>query len=243
MRFARIAGLLLLAAIVMSCTAFNLGTVKTNIAAGSEIVFTPELKKLLQEIPKPKIVIRIPSPPSNVTEADKFNSYINEIEKMFVQQGFTVRDRALLENLMRGGNIDYKSIKDKIDTDLIIDVLSLSFGGSIPVHSFFNKTTQKEEPFATTMTYIECGVASLECRITIVDRGQLGGLFTLRTSPADSQELDFYIDGFRQNMAWVGQESTGMFPVLRIVIADEQRLAYTKVLTRHLIELLSGAKG
>ena len=93
------------------------------------------------------------------------------------------------------------------------------------------------------MTYIECGVASLECRITIVDRGQLGGLFTLRTSPADSQELDFYIDGFRQNMAWVGQESTGMFPVLRIVIADEQRLAYTKVLTRHLIELLSGAKG
>jgi hypothetical protein len=242
MRFARIAGLLLLAAIVMSCASFNLGTIKPNTVS-SEIVLTPELKKLLQETPKPKIVIRVPNPPANVTEADRFNRYINVIEKMFVQEGYTVRDRALLQNVMGAGNVDYKSLKEKIDTDLIIDILALNFEGSIPVHTFFNKTTQKDESFATDQTYIECGYASLECRVTIVDRGQLGGLFTLRTSPADSQAWDFYIDGFRQNMAWVGRESTGMFPVLRITIGEEQKLIYTQVLTRRLIELLSGAKG
>jgi hypothetical protein len=243
MRIARFAGLLLLAGVVTSCASLNVGTVKTNVAAGSEIVITPELKKLLQDIPMPKIVIRIPSPPSNVTEADKFNSYINIIEKMFVQQGYTVRDRALLENLMKSGNVDYRSIKDKIDTDLIIDILALRFDGTTAVRTFFNKTTQKEELFATQQTYVECPVASLECRVTIVDRGQLGGLFTLRTSPADNQEWDFYIDGFRQNMAWVGQESLGMFPVLRIAIGEEQKDYFFQVLTRHLIELLTGAKG
>lgn len=243
MRFTKIAGLILLAAVLTSCTSFNLGTIKTNVAAGSEIVLTQELKALLQEIPKPKIVIRVPNPPSNVTEADRFNSYINAIEKMFVQQGYTVRDRALLQNVMGGGNIDYKSLKEKIDTDLIIDILALNFEGTTTVHSFFNKTTQKDEPFATAQTYIECSVATLECRVTIVDRGQLGGLFTLRTSPADSQEWDFYIDGFRQNMAWVGSQAAGMFPVLRIVIGEEQKLIFTRILTKQLIELLTGAKG
>ena len=243
MRLAKTAALLLAATAAMSCMSFNLGTVKPNIALGSEIVSTPELKAMLQEIPKPKIVIRVPNPPANVTEADRFNSYINVIEKTFVQAGYTVRDRALLQNVMGGGNVDYKSLKEKIDTDLIIDILGLQFDGSTAVHTFFNKTTQKEEPFATPQTYVECGFASLECRVTIVDRGQLGGMFTLRTSPADAQELDFYIDGFRQNMAWVGQESAGLFPVLRIVIGEEQKLQFTQVLARRLIDLLSGPKG
>lgn len=240
MRFTKIAGIFLIAAVFTSCAGLNIGTVKPNIAATSEIVITPELKDLLQEIPKPKIVIRIQNPPSNVTEADRFNSYINEIEKVFVLQGYTVRDRALLENLIRGGNVDYKSIKDKIDTDLIIDVLALQFDASTPIRTFFNKTTLKEEPFATEQTYINCGIASLECRVTIVDRGQLGGLFTLRTSPADNQELNFYVDGFRQRMAWVGQERAGLFPVLPITIdSEEQRRFFTQALTRRLIELLS----
>jgi len=244
MRFTKSAPLLLIAAVATSCVSFELGTIKTNVASTSEIVIAPELKALLQEIPKPKIVIRIPNPPSNVTEAERFNSYINVVEKLFVQQGYTVRDRALLENLMRSGNVYYKSIKDKIDTDLIVDILALRFDGTVDVHKFVNKTTQKEEPFATEQTYVQCPVASLECRVTIVDRGQLGGLFTLRASPADSREYNFYVDGFRQNLAWAGQESSGLFPVLRLLIeTEDMKLDLTQVLTRRLIELLSGGRG
>jgi len=240
MRITKIAAVVLLTVILSSCTQPYLGNVKLNVAASNEIVFTPELKELLQVIPKPKIVIRVTNPPTNVTEADRFNSYINEIEKIFVQKGYTVRDRALLENLMRSGNIDYKGIKDKIDTDLIIDILALNFDNSTASRTFFNKTTQKEEPFATEQTYVECGIATLECRLTIVDRGQLGGLFTLRTSPCDINDADFYVDGFRQNMAWVGREAAGMFPVLRVPIESEgEKRVFTQALAKRLIDLLS----
>jgi hypothetical protein len=240
MRFAKIAAVVLLTAILSACAQFYLGNVKPNVAAGNEIVITPELKTLLQAVAKPKIVIRVPTPSTNVTEADRFNSYINEIEKVFVQKGYIVRDRALLENLMKGGNIDYKGIKDKIDTDLIIDILALHFDKSTVSRSFFNKKTQKEESFATELTYVECGIAILECRVTIVDRGQLGGLFTLRTSPCDTQDMDFYVDGFRQNMAWVGREAAGMFPVLRVPIeSDGAKRLFTQALAKRLIDLLS----
>jgi hypothetical protein len=242
MRFVKIAIVVLLTAILSSCAGFYIGNVKPNVEANNEIVITPELKALLQAIPKPKIVIRVSNPPTSVTEAEKFNSYINEIEKVFLQKGYTVRDRALLENLMRGGNIDYKGIKDKIDTDLIIDILALNFDKSIQARTFFNKTTQKEEPFATELTYVECGIATLECRLTIVDRGQLGGLFTLRTSPCDlrGEDLRFSVDGFRQNLAWAGREASGMFPVLRAPIeSEEQKRLYTQYLTNRLIALLS----
>jgi hypothetical protein len=240
MRFAKITVVVLLTAILSSCTQLYIGNIKPNVAAGNEIVITPELKTLLQTIPMPKVVIRVTNPPINVTEADRFNSYINEIEKVFVRKGYAVRDRALLENLMRGGNIDYKGIKDKIDTDLIIDILALDFDNSTVFRTFFNKTTQKEESFATAMTYVECGVATLECRVTIVDRGQLGGLFTLRTSRFDIQDANFYVDGFRQNLAWMGQEAAGMFPVLRAPIdSDDQKRFITQALAARLIDLLS----
>lgn len=240
MRFAKIAGVFLLTAILTSCAGSYLGTVKPNVAAGNEIVFTTELKTLLQDIPKPKIVIRVPNPSANVTEAEKFNAYINVIEKVFVQNGYTVRDRALLENLLRAGHTDYKGIKDKIDTDLIIDILALQFDIPHKVGKFLNKKTQKEESFATELNYVDCVMANLECRLTIVDRGQLGGLFTLRTSRCDNEDLEFYVDGFRQNMAWVGQEAAGMFPDLSVPIeGDELKRAYTQVLTVQLIKLLS----
>jgi hypothetical protein len=141
---------------------------------------------------------------------------------------------------MKGGNVDYKSIKDKIDTDLLIDILGLSFETPTVSHSFINKTTHLEEPFATLETYVECAVAILECRVTIVDKGQLGGLFTLRTSPCDLVDYDFTIDGFRQNMAWVGREESGMFPVLRVTIeSDQEKRMFTQALATQLINLLS----
>jgi hypothetical protein len=244
MKFVRIAALLLAAAFALSCVTFNLGTIKTKVNETSETVITPELTKLLREIPKPKIVIRVPNPPSNVTEADRFNSYINTIEKVFLQSGYTMRDRALLENLMKSGNLDYKGIKDKIDTDLIIDVLALRFDGTTAVRSFFNKTTNQIESFATDQSYVECAVASLECRVTIVDRGQLGGLFTLKMGAADLQEYSIVVDGFRQNMSWAGQQATGMFPVLRLVIeGEQQKLTYTEGLAHLLVRYLSGPRG
>ena len=240
MRFIKLAAVLLIIAILSSCSPTYLGNIKTIVGANDEIVSTPELKSMLQVIPKPKIVFRIPNTTQAVTETDRFTPYVNEIEKVFIQKGYTVRDRALLENLMRSGNADYKGIKDKIDTDLIIDILALNFDNTRRANKFFNKTTQKEESFETAQTYVEYGIATLESRVTIVDQGQLGGVFTLRISAFDMSVPDFHIDGFRRKMGWVGQESAGMFPVLSVPITtEEEKRLITQVLAKRLIERLS----
>jgi hypothetical protein len=236
-----IVGLLLVAAWTTGCMPTFVGQVKSNVSAGNEIVLTPELKTLLVETPKPKIVIRVQNPPANVTEAEKFNSYINQIEKVFIQNGYIVRDRALLENLMRSGNLDYKSIKDKIDTDLIIDILGLEFDIPNPVKTFFNETTQKEEPFATPLNFVDCLKAKLECRLTIVDKGQLGGLMTIFASRCDSENLQIIVNGYRQQMAWKSDFAGIMYPALNAPFSSEEiKKAYTGLLTNFLIGQLQG---
>ncbi|MBN2347018.1 MAG: hypothetical protein JXO51_11580 [Candidatus Aminicenantes bacterium] len=233
-------GLLSLVLLFTACAKPFVGKIKTNVAAENDIQFTPELRQLLQNIPKPKIVIRVANPSTNVTEADRFNTYMNEIEKMFVKSGYTVRDRALLENLMRSGNTDYRSIKDKIDTDLIIDILSLNFDGVNKARSFFNTKTRQRETFLTDKTYLECALITLDCRVTIVNRGQLGGMFTLRTSPCDMVVQQIVINATRELMAWPGRETRGMYPVLRYLVnAEPERRYFTQILAKQLINLLS----
>jgi hypothetical protein len=224
--------------IFVSCTPFQ-GTVKPNVASRNEIVITPELRSLLAANPRPKVVIRVPNPPNNVTEAEKFNSYINLIEKTFLQGGFVVRDRALLENLMRAGSTDYRSIQRTIDTDIIVDILSLEFNISNPVDTFFNITTQRQEQFATTANFIDCPKAKLECRLTIVDKGQLGGLFTFYASRCDREDLIFLVRQDRAAMMWGRSAAPTWFPDLSAPFnSDDLARIYTEYLTRMLMDQL-----
>ena len=142
---AKTIGIVLSGLLLATCMPFQ-GTVKPNVATKNEIVITPELKAILAVNPRPKIVIRVPNPPTNVTEADRFNTYINIIEKTFLQQGFVVRDRALLENLMQSGNIDYQGIQKTIDTDLIIDILSLEFNIPNPLRGSSTRPPSASKP-------------------------------------------------------------------------------------------------
>jgi len=233
-------GLVLSGLVLASCMPYQ-GIVKTNVAADNEIVVTPELRALLAANPRPKIVIRVPSPPSNVTEAEKFNSYINLIEKTFLQKGFVVRDRALLENLMKAGNADYQSIQRTIDTDLIIDILALEFNIPNRVNSFYNITLKRNEKFATSLNYVNCAKARLECRITIVEKGQLGGLFTLYASRCDNEDLVFQIMPARNSMLWPQNTNPAWFPDLAVLIeSDDFKRAYTQFLTVALANQLVG---
>jgi hypothetical protein len=171
-----------------------LAMVKTDTQAKNEAIMTDELKALLAEKPRPKLVIRVSNPPANVTEAERFNAYINVIEKTFMENGFTIRDRALLENLLRAGNVDYESIGAKIDTDLIIDVLSLQFDIANPITVYQNLMTQQQESFLYPDNNVDCRLAKLECRLTIVKKGQLGGMFTYYVSRCDFQDIKFLVN-------------------------------------------------
>jgi hypothetical protein len=235
---AKILGIVLFSLLLAACMPFQ-GMVKPNVAAQNEIVVTAELKAMLAANPRPKIVIRVPSPPTNVTEADRFNTYINIIEKTFMQHGFIVRDRALLETLMRSGNINYQGIQKTIDTDLIIDILSLEFNSPNPQKAFFNQKTKRFEMFATTANYVDCPKARLECRVTIVDKGQLGGLFTLFASRCDMEDLIFLVQPSRALMMWPNNPNSAWLPALSAPIESEElRRIYTQYLTTQLMNQL-----
>lgn len=213
---------------------------KPNVSAKNEIVMTNELKALFQENPRPKVVIRVPNPPTNVTEAEKFNAYINTIEKIFIQSGYTVRDRALLETLLKTGTTDYKTIGEKIDTDIIIDILSLQFDIPNRVYTFLNKTTKKEERFPKDENFIDCKMAKLECRLTIVNKGQLGGVFTFYTSRCDIEDLDFILNPTKTLMGWVSNKTGPRFKDLYAGMETEElKQYYTQVLAYSLINQLS----
>ena len=209
------------------------------MAAGNQIVVTPELRALLEANPKPKIVIRVPNPPANVTEAEKFGIYINQIERAFLQASYTVRDRALLENLLRTSSTDYQSIRRTIDTDLIIDILALEFSAPEPYRQFHNRTEERDESFARPENFVGCPKAKLECRLTIVDKGQLGGLFTVFASPCDQQDYEFLVKSGRDLMRWPTSASPGWSPSLSVVFdsVETQRI-FTEHVANELIKQL-----
>jgi hypothetical protein len=235
----KIVGLVLSVVFLISCAAYQ-ARVKTNVAADNEIVISPELRDLLAVNPKPKIVIRVPNPPSNVTAAEKFNTYINVIEKTFLRAGFVVRDRALLENLMKTGKADYQSIKNTIDTDLFIDILSLEFEIPNNVGTFYNITQKRDGKFATPENYVNCQKAKLECRVTIAEKGQLGGLFTLYHCPCDTGNVVFFLAQTLDAMKW--NEKDPWIPYLIGTIGEENRPMVAQYLTLSLLQKLL-AKG
>jgi hypothetical protein len=215
------------------------GLIKTDSSAKNEIIITKELKKLLAENPKPKLVVRVPNPPANVTEADKFNVYVNIVEKTFIQRGFTLRDRALLENILKAGTSDYRTIGEKIDTDIIIDILSLKFNLSNKVTTFFNKTRNKQDKFLAENMYVDCHTAQLECRLTIVQKGQLGGMFTFFLSPCDFSGIEFILSPNKDSLFWPGGQQSAK-SLLVPIDTDEERSVATKAMTNLLIDQLLG---
>jgi len=186
------------------------GYIKTNLSSRNEVIKTPELKQLLYETPKPKMVLRVPNTTSNVTASEEsrnidFNNIYNAIEKVFLKQGFIVRDRALLNNLLLSGNVDYKDIGEKIDTDLIIEILNIEFDISNKIKNFKNLSTSLQEEFPDWGPTVDCRAAKLECRITIVKKGQLGGIFTLFAGACDFG-TEFWINKRNSFIGWKQEE-------------------------------------
>lgn len=211
----------------MSCAMYYqshpiIGVVEPNSDAKNEVIMTDYLKRLLIANPKPKLVIRVPNPPSNVTAAEQFNYFVNIIEKVFIENGYIVRDRALLENILRSGSSDYKTIGVKTDTDIIIDILSLQFDIPNKIYRFFNKTTYQQDQFATEDNYIDCPLAKLECRVTLVERGQLGGAFTFYTSRCDLERLEFYVSASKYYMIWANKGTSPIHLSLAAPIENEE---------------------
>jgi hypothetical protein len=177
-----------------------------------EIVISKELGAFLKERPQPTVVLRVPSAPTSVTEAEQkrlqqgeksaqslqeaiANAY-NDIEKELIKAGFTVRDRALLNSLLAQGNVDYEEIGKKVKTDLIIEITALNFSIYEKVTEYIDKETNEK---GSLFLPVSVQSAEFSFKIVIVDKGQLGGMFAFNYQPYLSNKFENDFDLWQEN--------------------------------------------
>jgi hypothetical protein len=193
--------------LITSC-APKLAVVKTQ-AKANEIIITPELKIFSKTNSNPSVVLRVPDPTSDVTKTEqkevfkKNDNIYNLIEKNLLKQGFTVRDRGLLNKVLKSELNSYADIGKQIETDIIIDILSIDFA----INNYTNTATLKtdgKEIKIDNVTILKNGkeigsrmplnpkIAKIECKLTVVQKGATGGILTLyKTTCTDG--CDIYI--------------------------------------------------
>jgi hypothetical protein len=132
-----------------------------------------------------KVVLRVPTAQRIVAEEERratgeLDQAYNIIEKEFLKTGFTVRDRALLSEVLRTNpNLDYRSIRDKIDTNFIIEVVSLTkFDFSTRDYEIVSGRSRH-----TSFAPLKLEGWRLEAKIILVETGEIGGIFTHYAPP------------------------------------------------------------
>ncbi|MBI4887296.1 MAG: hypothetical protein HY824_09395 [Acidobacteria bacterium] len=163
---------------------------------GPEPVSQPTLQTFMRSVGSPTIVLRVPSPQSQVTEAQKaqgdaaMNQAYNLIERELVKAGFTVRDRGLLEAVLRSNqDLDYRLIQQKVNAQLIIEFVSISTRD----YSSDQYLRVKDQAIGR----LESGAFPLsgwqfECKVILVDSGEIGGIYTIHIAP---QQNYFLVSG------------------------------------------------
>jgi len=95
-----------------------------------DIYANNNLKEFFKSNSSPNIVLRVPNSAdkatSNTSLTQDNNVLYNAIEKEFLKQGFSVRDRGLFNEIInKSGSTDYSRIKDLTNTDLILEVVNI----------------------------------------------------------------------------------------------------------------------
>jgi hypothetical protein len=139
-------GLLILLISITSCSTTKILKFSQT---PDEIIKTDALKAFLSQNKNPKVVLRVPESTYTVTEAEKNEEYqrenkdylYNAIENQLLASGFVVRDRQLFNQIVNNdeNNIDYQQLKDKSDTDLIIELTKLDSKILYETNKYYDK--------------------------------------------------------------------------------------------------------
>jgi hypothetical protein len=152
--------------------------------AHSDVVLKDSWKDFLSKNSAPKVVLRVPESPKDITQSEmmSYNSLYSYIEKGLLEANFTVRDRSLLKEVLSraGGELNYADIRKKIDTDFIVEIVSVKLG------TWMLGTASSENPGAANsgvppaQTQQDVFGAILEGRVIMVVTGDVVGMFTIK---------------------------------------------------------------
>ena len=183
-RRAALALAIALGAVATGCAALHVLVVPT--IPQNEVVIKPALNQFMKSVKEPKIVLRVPVPQGQLTQEEQkaseaMNSVYNVIEKELLKSGFTVRDRALLTEVLRDNpKLDYRAIKEKIDTQLILEIVSLTkWDYSNREYTLVKDGTKAmaSQPFALFSWRVMA-------KLILVESGEIGAIFTIHAWPA-----------------------------------------------------------
>jgi hypothetical protein len=171
----------------------RLGTVKFQ-PKSSEIFTKSSLNQFLHETPDPKIVLRIPTESTVTTEEALFSltPVYNSIEKELIKAGITVRDRGLFNQVLENSeNNDYLALKDRTDTDLILELVGLD----VNVEYSTNKYVDSRGRDKKVLGRIRLNGAKVEFKIILVHNNELAGTYSFNYAPC-VDGCEYYIDNY-----------------------------------------------
>lgn len=147
-----------------------------------DIVKTESLKDFLTTNKKPKVVLRVNESSMTVTEGENNDYIYNAIENQLLASGFIVRDRQLFNQIIANdeNNIDYQKLKEKSDTDLIIELVKLNPQILYETNKYYDKNDR--EKVENSFTYKKYG-ASVEFKVVMINSNEFAGVYKFNYTP------------------------------------------------------------
>jgi hypothetical protein len=157
-----------------------------------DIVKTESLREFLIKNKNPKVVLRIPQTAYKVTESENkdyqpenYDYLYNAIENQLLASGFVVRDRQLFNQIIGNddNNIDYQKLKEKSDTDLIIELTKLDPKILYETNKYYDKNNnEKVEKYGSFKEY----GASVEFKLVLINSNEFAGVYKFNYTPCIS---------------------------------------------------------
>lgn len=147
-----------------------------------DVFTTPTLKTFLAENKNPKVVLRVPNSSIRTTDQEEIDYLFSAIENQLLASGFVVRDRQLFNQIIGNdnNNIDYEKIKEKSDTDLIIELTKLDPSILYTTNTYYNKNDK--EKTETDGKHEKYG-ASVEFKVVSIENNEYGGMYKFNYTP------------------------------------------------------------
>jgi hypothetical protein len=151
-------------------------TVKTETRKGEHYTKS-KLKAYFSKTQEPSIVIRIPKSSYSITSNSNSRSnssegLYNSLEKEFLKNNFKIRDRALYEKVA-GYSTNYKEIRKKTNTDLIVELVSKT-RFQINTNKYSDHK-QREKLFTRALTL---NGDKYEFKVIMVESNEIVGTYT-----------------------------------------------------------------
>ena len=173
--------LLLVALVCLFASCSSTKTIKFSDKK-PDVYTTDNLKSFLEKNKRPKVVLRVPDASQNTTAQESVDYLYNSIENQLLASGFVVRDRQLFNQIIGNdnNNIDYEKIKEKSDTDLIIELTKLDPSIVYETNTYYDK--KDREKTETEGTYERYG-ASVEFKVVSISNNEYAGMYKFNYTP------------------------------------------------------------